>query len=234
MKTYVYIDGFNLYHGCLKYTSHKWLNLEVLCDNLLPSHEVSRIKFFTAKVSARPDDPDQPNRQMIYWRALRTLKRVEIIEGYYEERARSMPVADECKQIPPGRYPRKLVKVLRCDEKGSDVNLATHAVFDGCRKLYEQAVFLSNDSDLEAPARVIRELGMPLGVFNPHEFHSKRLKNLASFLGRIRESDLAAAQFNDPIADAKGKISKPALWNQSRPEPRFKFSWLKHMKNRLR
>ena len=36
MRTRVYIDGFNLYYGCVKGSPHKWLNLPLLCDNLLP------------------------------------------------------------------------------------------------------------------------------------------------------------------------------------------------------
>jgi hypothetical protein len=30
LLTNVYIDGFNLYYGCLKGTPHKWLDLDAL------------------------------------------------------------------------------------------------------------------------------------------------------------------------------------------------------------
>jgi hypothetical protein len=36
MKTNVYIDGFNLYYGCLKGTPHKWLNLAAFCQASFP------------------------------------------------------------------------------------------------------------------------------------------------------------------------------------------------------
>jgi hypothetical protein len=81
MKTYVYIDGFNLYHGCMQYTMYKWLNLRALSEAMLPGHTIEVINYFTAKVSAPPDDPGQPVRQMLYWRALRTLPGLQIIEG---------------------------------------------------------------------------------------------------------------------------------------------------------
>ena len=72
MKTYVYVDGFNLYYGAVKDTPYKWLNPQKLCDLLLPNHNITKIKYFTARISARPNDPDQPTRQQFYLRALRT------------------------------------------------------------------------------------------------------------------------------------------------------------------
>ena len=84
MRTNVYVDGFNLYHGCLQFSLYEWLNLRKLSENMLSGHQVNKIKFFTAKISAW-SDPDQPARQMIYWRALRTIENLEIIEGTFYE-----------------------------------------------------------------------------------------------------------------------------------------------------
>ena len=78
MTTNVYIDGFNLYYGAMKGTSNKWLDLEALCHRLLPSDEIKRIRYFTAKVSARPGDPQQPQRQQTYLRALESLPTVSV------------------------------------------------------------------------------------------------------------------------------------------------------------
>jgi hypothetical protein len=66
MKTYVYIDAFNLYFGCVKNTSYKWLDLAdlaKLCSILLPQHQIERIKYFTAHVKALPTNHDAPRRQ---------------------------------------------------------------------------------------------------------------------------------------------------------------------------
>ena len=79
----VYIDGFNLYYGCLKGTPYKWLDLDALCRRLLPKHEIQRIRYFTALVSARPGDPQQPIRQEIYLRALRTIPHLSIHLGRF-------------------------------------------------------------------------------------------------------------------------------------------------------
>lgn len=57
MRTYVYVDAFNLYYGCLRGMPYRWLDLEALFRQLLPRNDVQRIKYFTARVGARPHDP---------------------------------------------------------------------------------------------------------------------------------------------------------------------------------
>lgn len=36
MKTNVYVDGFNLYYGCLNKTPYKWLDLAQFCRLAAP------------------------------------------------------------------------------------------------------------------------------------------------------------------------------------------------------
>src|SRR5262245_44997315 len=176
---------------------------------MLPGHDIEMVKFFTAKVSASPGDPDQPNRQMIYWRALRTLKpRISIIEGTFYEHTKTTLLSPECKLYTAGT--NTFVMVTKREEKGSDVNLASHLLMFGWNKRYEQAAVITNDSDLATPISIIRsDRKMPVHVINPHEFHSKKLRRLASALSRIRKSDLASAQFPDDLTDPKGAFRKP-------------------------
>ncbi len=83
MKTFVYVDGFNLYYGALKGTPHKWLDLAALSRQIVPSyHSISKIKYFTARVSGARD-PDAPRRQQIYFSALRTFPEIEIWLGSF-------------------------------------------------------------------------------------------------------------------------------------------------------
>jgi uncharacterized LabA/DUF88 family protein len=112
-----------------------------------------------------------------------------------------------------GVAPTKRVWVDKTEEKGSDVNLATHLVRDACQRAFETAALITNDSDLAEPVRVVRdELNLPVGILNPHSHHSAELKRVASFLKRIRQSDLIASQFPNVVMDAKGPIHKPATW----------------------
>jgi hypothetical protein len=115
MKTIVYIDGFNLYYGAVKGTTYKWLDVLALCKFLLPKNQIVQIKYFTALVSARPNDPDQPNRQLLFLRALRTLPNLEIIYGHFLEHVVSM----RRDPVPGGL---KYVDVIK-RKKGSDITL---------------------------------------------------------------------------------------------------------------
>ncbi len=49
MNTIIYIDGFNLYDGAVKKTGYKWLDLQALCQMLLPKKpsQVPQFQFET-------------------------------------------------------------------------------------------------------------------------------------------------------------------------------------------
>jgi uncharacterized LabA/DUF88 family protein len=208
MRTYVYVDGFNLYYGAVKGTPYKWLNILQLCQLLLPKNQILKIKYFTALVTARPGDPDQPNRQQIYLRALRTIPDLEIIYGHFLEHEVMMPLAGS----PPGN-PR-YAKVIKTEEKGSDVNIAAHMVSDGYKGAYQVAILLSNDSDLVEPVKIVRiELKLPVGVLNPRPASpSHELRKFATFVKPIRSGVLAASQFPSILSDANGSFYKPPKW----------------------
>jgi len=70
-RTFVYVDGFNLYYRALAQGPHKWLSLYALAVRMLPNNSIAEIKYYTARVSGNRD-PDEPNRQAAYLRALRT------------------------------------------------------------------------------------------------------------------------------------------------------------------
>ena len=55
MRTFVYVDGFNLYYGALKGTPFKWLDLVALFGKVLqPRHDILKVKYFTARGRERP------------------------------------------------------------------------------------------------------------------------------------------------------------------------------------
>src|SRR5579862_4768981 len=83
LKTNVYVDGFNLYYGSVRGTPYHWLDVAKLCQAELPSNKINRIRYFTALVSARPADPQQPARQQTYLRALQTLPDLTIHYGEF-------------------------------------------------------------------------------------------------------------------------------------------------------
>lgn len=201
----VYVDGFNLYYGATKGTPYRWLDLNRLCLNMMPNDTIQVIKYFTARVNARTYDPQQPVRQQMYLRALRTLPNISIFYGHF--------LTHKCRMALTGVVPVQKVWVDKTEEKGSDVNLASHLLMDGFLKTYELAVLVTNDSDLAEPVRmVINQLKLPVGILNPHQHHSQQLKTLATFIKRIRQSDLIAAQFPATLTDSVGRFNKPAAW----------------------
>ncbi len=227
LRTNVYIDGFNLYYGLLKRGRYKWLDLEKLCDQLLPKNDVRRIRYFTAKVDARPHDPDQPIRQLTYLRALATLSRVELYFGNFLASVVRQPLV-ETDPASPRRWlmaaNQPVLKmdvagavmtdwVLKTEEKGSDVNLASHLLRDAYRGDCECAVVVSNDSDLLTPIRMAKaDCGLTIGLVPPRPRGSIELRRLADFKIDPRVHVLAASQFPPALTDANGHIQKPAAW----------------------
>lgn len=205
MKINVYVDGFNLYYGAIKKTPYRWLDLLAMCQLLFPNDQINKIKYFTARVSARPTDPDQPIRQATYWRALQTISNLSIIEGSFLVKPVMMPVANTI----PQRYER----VIKTEEKGSDVNLAVHLLNDAYKKDYELAVMVTNDSDLLEPMRIVKqELNLPVGLVNPHKNPSFDLRKHATFIKQIRQGVLQASQFPATLTDQNGTFHKPTTW----------------------
>jgi uncharacterized LabA/DUF88 family protein len=207
LKTNIYIDGFNLYFGAVKNTPYKWLNLAEMCRLMLPRNQIHKIKYFTALVNARPNDPDQPIRQQTYLRALKTIPNLSIILGHFLTNECSMLLANSTPSNP------QYARVIKTEEKGSDVNLAAHLLNDGYKQDYEVAVVITNDSDLLEPIRIVRhELGLPVGILNPHKRPSRVLLQHASFIKQIRKGVLAASQFPHVLTDSIGTFRKPSAW----------------------
>src|SRR5690606_13178470 len=208
VRTRIYVDAFNLYYGALRNTPHKWLDIDALCRKLLSkSNSIEHIHYFTAPVSARPTDLAQPQRQQLYLRALRTIPHLSITNGRFLSRPVRMPAANPR----PGQP--KTVEVMKTEEKGSDVNLASTLLIEGFLDLYDVAVVVSNDSDLELPLTFVRtKLGKVVGLLNPHEHPSFQMKSCVSFYKRIRKGVLSASQFPPTMSDQHGAFSKPSDW----------------------
>jgi hypothetical protein len=210
VRTNVYVDGFNLYYGSLKGSSFRWLDLEALCARLLPKHDVRRVRYFTAKVTARPGKPHDPVHQEMYLRALATLPTVSVHLGHFLTKPAKLPLANP---LPGG--PR-FAEVMRTEEKGSDVNLATYLLADAFRGDADAFVLVSNDSDLTEPMRVVcHELGKTVGLVNPQR-PDKRSRALLSckptFFKQLRAGALRASQFPPTLTDSTGTFTKPPGW----------------------
>lgn len=219
-----YIDGFNLFHGALKGTEYRWLDLEAFCQHFVrPRQELVVVKYFTALVRNRPDDPGQRQRQKEYLRALATLPKVEIFYGHFLKRKAVRQLANPPKPKSRGKTRRRKDSGLREvwieEEKGSDVNLASQFLADGFRARYDIAFIVSNDGDLKMPVEIGRDqFNASSIVINPHsEGRSKALTpdgtDFRRYYRRVRPGALRSSQLPLELEDQDGKIQCPKGWS---------------------
>ena len=214
MRTNVYVDGFNLYYGCFQNKHHpqdkcyKWLDLAEFLRRALPHDHINKIRYFTAIVSGSAHDPNKPLRQRTYIRALQTIPNLTVHEGHFLTTRKTGRLVNARGVATP-----KLQEVEVREEKGSDVNLATHLLMDAVDKDFELAVIVSNDSDLIWPIEVVRKkFGRQVGVLNPQSGFSGAIYKTATFYKKIPRAELANCQFLDPMTDASGTFNRPISW----------------------
>ena len=218
MRTIVYVDGFNLYYRLLdKRPALKWLDIKALAQKLLrPANVVTGVRYYTAHISGRMD-ATAPARQQIYLDALRTVPEVSIHLGAFLLSEKFAGLAKPPAFRPQATLPEPwpdVVKVIKVEEKGSDVNLACHLLLDAFEGNFDVAAVISNDSDLVEPIRIVTQvLGKPVGLLSPVNNPNPELSRVSSFIRRISVSDLAASQFPDMLTRPDGtKIHRPPSW----------------------
>lgn len=243
MRVGVYIDGFNLYYAARDWCGRgtagwRWLDLEALANNLIgrpptwAGSTLERLVYCTARIAKR-DNPTGRREQDIYLLALSAHGTVTHIEyGQYVSRVKTAPVATP---DPKGRPvlvrsggPVKvqdsrqrgvssavfMVSHARREEKGSDVNVASHLLIDTFAGNIDAAIVISNDSDLRFPLQAARDR-IPVGTINPsRQFLAGALGGSATdgvgghWWLQLRAPDYRAHQLPDPC----GNYPKPAPW----------------------
>lgn len=107
-----------------------------------------------------------------------------------------------------------LATVRKREEKGSDVNVASHLLADVLTGVVDAAIVVSNDSDLALPLRVARD-HVPVGVINPGKNPlAGALKGAPSDgVGRHwwRRLDWSLVQANQMPQTVAG-IARPSSW----------------------
>ena len=243
MRLGVYIDGYNLYYGarglCGRGTpGWRWLDIRAMVTSVVAARSGWRsptsahIVFCTGRVKPAPGSTAQRD-QDIYLKALTATGSVDHIEyGSYVARVHTAPLAvgDRRKRpvLTKSTWPvmvrdaqgqavvdaNFMVSVARREEKGSDVNVASHLLLDICDGRIDAAVVVSNDSDLEFPIRTARQR-VPVGLVNPSaNYLAGALKGEANegpgghWWYRLVEADLRGHQLPDPV----GRLARPIGW----------------------
>lgn len=214
-RTVAYIDGYNLYYGLLKGSSNKWLNpMQLVSSMLRDDHEILSVKYFTSPIRTYPHDTAALDRQKVYLQALSTLPKVEIIQGFYRKDSVLMPACEEaCKECPTARD--GFVKVVKLEEKRTDVNIASAMLLDAFNDMADAFVLVSGDTDFIAPVNIIRkDFKKTVIVFNPRSTRSW-LKDYASYYREIPRSLPGQCQLPEHIPYGKRGdrfINRPEAW----------------------
>jgi uncharacterized LabA/DUF88 family protein len=209
-------------------------HVRALCRRLLPHDQIAKIRYFTAPIKANGTDPQAPQRQDAFLRAVDTNPLIKIHRGHFRTDPAWLPLAPGpwSEATRPRLRPRRLIGVLqsriepsfnrppticvlKTEEKGSDVNIASYLLYDVFKGTCDKALVISNDSDLAEPiAMAVRE-GITVGVVNPHRRNkmSRHLRQVASFEIQLRHQILGSCQMPNPAVNARGRqIHKPKAW----------------------
>jgi len=218
-RAFVYIDGLNFYYGLVKGTKYKWLDFSDLMRRILPKYlDIIKIKYFTTIVKGFADDPQAPERQKCFIKALEIVdKNLEIYYGSFKvnpkQRYLKFPMIDSL-----GQTIRK-VEVMEPEEKGSDVNLAVHLLNDSWLDLFDWAVVVSNDSDLAEALKFVkiqrRKKILLVSTISAKRSNlrrkpSSKLLEYTDDYMKIREPALRKSQLPDTIPGTN--IRKPNVW----------------------
>ena len=243
MRVGVYIDGYNLYYGgrgiCGRgVAGWRWLDLRAMLGAVIavqsgwPPGVDSRIVFCTARIRGR-DNVGSQRDQDTYLRALTHHGAVDVIEfGNYVARTATAPLATADRRGRPilteANWPMMvrdvqgsdvphatfMASVARREEKGSDVNVASHMLVDVLGGSVDAAVVVSNDSDLKMPVDVARH-HVPLGLINPTKGYPSGALNAAptTGVGGHWWYQMTASDFtNHQMPATVGRLNRPLGW----------------------
>jgi uncharacterized LabA/DUF88 family protein len=222
----------------------RWLNIRALAGRLLASApswagaQVDRVVYCTAVIDAA-SNPSGFVDQDIYLKALVASSSVDLIEyGSYVSRVKYAPLAVKAESRNAGPHlvtsqwpimvqdaqgnpvPNAtfMVSYAHREEKGSDVNVASHLLVDVLTSQVDAALVISNDSDLKYPVSYARSK-VPVGLINPsRSYLAGALKGQRGdgvgghWWKQLTAADFQTCQLSDPVTSPAGTYARPAGW----------------------
>lgn len=242
MRVGVYIDGYNLYYGgrqcCGRGTAGwRWLDVRAVVQSMVPGSwagaALAKVTYCTARVDA-VTNPSGHADQDVYLKALQRSGTVDWIEyGNYVARVKKGLIATEHPQtkrpvVQSSQWPLMvrtaagqdvpganfMVTYLHLEEKGSDVNVASHLLLDVMSGAVDAAIVVSNDSDLKLPVREARQR-VPLGMINPRpgNFAGDLVGIPSEGVGRHWWRKLSAADYRaNQLPNPAAGFTRPVGW----------------------
>lgn len=190
-RVVVYVDGFNLYHALdeLRDDSLKWLCLRRLSESILrPDEALRTVKYFSAYATWLPD---AMLRHRAYVQALQC-EGVKFIEGKFKKKFLRCKI---CK-----------AQYQTHEEKETDVNIGIHLIRDTFENIFDRAIVISADTDMDsaiAMARSIAGTKQVDVVCPPGRFaRARSLKPLFE----LQKGKIRAARLDDSYTLGGGRV----------------------------
>lgn len=205
MRTYAFIDGFNLYHALIgekatqtrALAKYRWLNLTgVVSDFLEKDDSLDAILYFTAHAFW---DSSKVGRHKTYIRALETVGVGTILGKFYE-------VEKTCRSCGGDYFTR--------EEKQSDVNLATHILHYAHLDKYDKAIVVTGDSDICPSIKIVKATfpAKHVKVLIPPARKAEEIRKVSDSHHEITEDCLKRNQFPGILTDTRGMFYVPPGW----------------------
>jgi hypothetical protein len=174
----------------------RWLDIRALAERLVarvaywPDATIDRVVYCTAIIDAASNESGFADQDS-YLRAILASSSADLIEyGTYVSRVKIAPLAVKAPSrqggpqlvnpawpimvrdgqghpIPDAQF---MASFAHREEKGSDVNVASHLLVDVLTGRVDAAMVISNDSDLRFPISFARSR-VPVGLVNPSKKH---------------------------------------------------------------
>lgn len=210
-KSFVLVDGYNLYHGIDKLCHDspnsdylKWVSLEKIINQFMrpETHEITEIIYFTAYAFWKPE---ALIRHRLYIRALE-----------YEN-----------VQIVFGQFKKKRKRCLKCgkwyldrEEKETDVNIAIRIIQLAYEKSYDDLLLITGDTDIVPAIKNAKQIYNEgrIRVIAPPERDNYELIQCADKFSQIKRIHLEEALLPEVITPLKGKdIKRPKKYDPPTP-----------------
>jgi uncharacterized LabA/DUF88 family protein len=154
----VYIDGLNLQRRLVDFLAENiWVDYWRLVESVLPNFSVLAVHVFTTPITS----PEVSVATSIWHAQERIYPSLSIHLGRMKKTTRIYPLP----QSAGNGKQQNSVKVIKYEEKGSDVALATRLALDAVRNSASIYYVMTSDTDFEPLLRLLKsELDVRLGV----------------------------------------------------------------------
>ncbi|MGB0719935.1 MAG: NYN domain-containing protein [Bdellovibrionales bacterium] len=197
IRVNVYIDGYNLYHAIdnLNDDALKWLDLRSLMQNFTDPaiHDLQDVYYFSAYATWKNK---AYQRHKLYQQAL-SANGVKTVMGSFKEKDRFCRACN--------------ARWIAHEEKETDVNIALYLLNDAHLDVYDEAIIVSQDSDLFPAIKMVKKQfpQKSIKIITPPGL--KHSKEMAKVVGKKKLGEIKRIHIERSLFGKEIKISGTKL-----------------------